>query len=143
MASNFSSLLPGQLCVSGILLAALLCMCIPPGPPRSGRRTVHSVRQHSVPAPGRSPWVPYGTMCSDNTLTTTITSPPRAFLTPIEPWNRFWFHFNDIFFIYVARPAYSAWETVTPHSVARRVEKFFSNLLFRAVCEQYFAVPLF
>ncbi|MBQ9405517.1 MAG: VacJ family lipoprotein [Desulfovibrio sp.] len=49
---------------------------------------------------------------------------------PFEYWNRFWFHFNDIFFVYVAKPAYRAWEYITPQDVRSGLKNFFSNLLF-------------
>ena len=49
---------------------------------------------------------------------------------PLEPWNRFWFHFNDIFYLYIARPAYDAWVFITPHQVRGGLKNFFSNLLF-------------
>ena len=49
---------------------------------------------------------------------------------PLEGWNRFWFGFNDIFYVYVAKPAYTAWETITPHQVREGLSNFWHNLLF-------------
>ena len=33
---------------------------------------------------------------------------------PFEGWNRFWFRFNDRFYLYVADPVYRGWEAITP-----------------------------
>jgi phospholipid-binding lipoprotein MlaA len=49
---------------------------------------------------------------------------------PFEPWNRFWFRFNDIFYLYVAKPVYRGYVAVTPHQLRNGMRNFFSNLLF-------------
>jgi len=49
---------------------------------------------------------------------------------PIEPWNRFWFGFNDIFFQYMARPAYKGYEAVTPSELRLGLKNFLANILF-------------
>ncbi len=51
---------------------------------------------------------------------------------PLEPWNRFWFGFNDIFFTYVAKPAYTAYDTIVPDKVQTGLSNFLKNLLFPA-----------
>ncbi len=51
---------------------------------------------------------------------------------PLEPWNRFWFGFNDMFFTYVAKPAYIAYDTVVPDKVQTGLSNFLKNLLFPA-----------
>ncbi len=56
--------------------------------------------------------------------------PLQSIADPIEGWNRFWFGFNDIFFLYVAKPAYTAWETITPHQLREGLSNFWHNLLF-------------
>lgn len=53
-----------------------------------------------------------------------------AIADPIEPWNRFWFGFNDIFYIYIANPAYRFWETVTPRQLRTAISNVWHNLLF-------------
>lgn len=58
-------------------------------------------------------------------------STPRASIAdPLEPWNRFWFRFNDIFYIHVARPVYNGWVYITPHQLRSGLANFFHNLLF-------------
>jgi phospholipid-binding lipoprotein MlaA len=49
---------------------------------------------------------------------------------PLEPWNRFWFRFNNIFYLQVARPIYQGYVAVTPHQLRSGMRNFFSNLLF-------------
>lgn len=49
---------------------------------------------------------------------------------PLEPWNRFWFKFNNIFYLYVAKPTYQGYSAVTPHQIRDGMKNFFSNLLF-------------
>ena len=56
--------------------------------------------------------------------------PVQSIADPLEGWNRFWFGFNDIFYVYVAKPAYTAWETITPHQVREGLSNFWHNLLF-------------
>lgn len=33
---------------------------------------------------------------------------------PLEPWNRFWFGFNDVLMLKIIKPVYTGYETVTP-----------------------------
>lgn len=49
---------------------------------------------------------------------------------PIEPWNRFWFQFNDIFYMYLASPLYKGYEAVTPSEFRLGLKNFLSNTLF-------------
>lgn len=49
---------------------------------------------------------------------------------PLEPWNRFWFRFNDIFYIHVAQPAYRGWTYITPQFFRTGVSNLFYNTLF-------------
>lgn len=58
------------------------------------------------------------------------SEPVQSIADPIEGWNRFWFGFNDIFYVYVAKPAYTAWETVTPSQLREGISNFWNNLLF-------------
>lgn len=56
---------------------------------------------------------------------------PQATISdPLEPWNRFWFKFNDIFYLYVARPLYTGYEFLTPSELRTGLKNFLSNLLF-------------
>lgn len=49
---------------------------------------------------------------------------------PLEPWNRFWFGFNDIFYLHVARPAYRVYDFVMPDEFQSGLKNFLNNLLF-------------
>lgn len=81
-------------------------------------------------APGAVTVRPYGYTMKSDTLDDYDTTPAASISDPLEPWNRFWFHFNDIFYIYIAKPAYNAWVYVTPHQLRNGLSNFFSNLLF-------------
>lgn len=48
---------------------------------------------------------------------------------PIEPWNRFWFSFNDIFYLHVAQPAYAGWKFITPQFFRTGMSNLFYNIL--------------
>lgn len=58
------------------------------------------------------------------------TGPQQAIADPLEPWNRFWFHFNDIFYLYIARPLYRGYDFVMPDEFQSGLKNFLSNLLF-------------
>lgn len=51
---------------------------------------------------------------------------------PIEPWNRFWFGFNDAFYMGVGKPFSKAYTFVAPKYLRERIENAYSNLLFPA-----------
>ncbi|MBQ7608925.1 MAG: VacJ family lipoprotein [Desulfovibrionaceae bacterium] len=49
---------------------------------------------------------------------------------PFEGWNRFWFRFNDRFYVYVADPVYHGWEVITPPGFRWALKNFLHNALF-------------
>lgn len=49
---------------------------------------------------------------------------------PLEPWNRFWFRFNDIFYIHIAQPIYKGWQHITPQFFRTGASNLFYNILF-------------
>lgn len=51
---------------------------------------------------------------------------------PIEPWNRFWFKFNDVFYMGLGKPFSRAYTTVLPKYARDRIENAYSNFLFPA-----------
>lgn len=56
--------------------------------------------------------------------------PIATIADPLEPWNRFWFKFNDIFFLHVAKPVYEGWAYVTPRFLRTGLGNLFHNALF-------------
>ncbi|MCR5814669.1 MAG: VacJ family lipoprotein [Desulfovibrio sp.] len=58
------------------------------------------------------------------------TPDAQAVYDPFEGWNRFWFRFNDKFYLYVADPIYRGWQAITPHQLRTGLKNFFHNLLF-------------
>ena len=81
-------------------------------------------------APGAITVHPYGQMQQSDSLDDYDTAPVDSISDPLEPWNRFWFRFNDIFYLHVARPAYDAWVFITPHQLRSGLKNFFSNVMF-------------
>ena len=49
---------------------------------------------------------------------------------PLEPWNRFWFRFNNFFYLNVAKPVYRGYSAITPRDFRSGMKNFFRNLLF-------------
>lgn len=58
------------------------------------------------------------------------TTPVNTIPDPIEPWNRFWFNFNDIFYLHVAKPVYEGWIFITPQFLRDGLSNLFYNILF-------------
>lgn len=58
------------------------------------------------------------------------SAPITSIADPIEPWNRFWFNFNDIFYIHIAQPVYSGWTHITPQALRNGLGNLFYNILF-------------
>lgn len=56
--------------------------------------------------------------------------PVAAISDPFESWNRFWFNFNDIFFLHVAKPIYDGWTYITPQFFRTALSNLFYNALF-------------
>ena len=80
--------------------------------------------------PGAVTVEPGATMQAGDSLDDYDTEPVASIADPIEPWNRFWFHFNDIFFMYIAKPAYTGWTWLVPECFRNGINNFFHNLLF-------------
>ncbi len=51
---------------------------------------------------------------------------------PLEPWNRFWFGFNDIFYLYIAKPVYTAYDSIMNDDVQKGMSNALNNFLFPA-----------
>ncbi|MDR1659275.1 MAG: VacJ family lipoprotein [Desulfovibrio sp.] len=49
---------------------------------------------------------------------------------PLEPWNRFWFGFNNVFYLRIVKPVYQGYVAVTPHQLRSGMKNFFFNLFF-------------
>lgn len=58
------------------------------------------------------------------------SAPAAVIADPLEPWNRFWFRFNDIFYIHIAQPVYNGWKYITPQFFRTGMSNLFYNILF-------------
>jgi phospholipid-binding lipoprotein MlaA len=66
----------------------------------------------------------------DNSLDDYDEMPRTVISDPLEPWNRFWFGFNDGFYTYVADPMYRGYAFIMPQEFRNGLHNFFYNLLF-------------
>lgn len=58
------------------------------------------------------------------------SEPVDSIADPLEPWNRFWFRFNDIFYMHVAKPVYNGWTYITPQFLRNGLSNLFYNIMF-------------
>lgn len=57
-------------------------------------------------------------------------TPVSSIADPLEPWNRFWFRFNDIFYIHIVQPVYNGWVYITPDALRAGLSNLLHNSLF-------------
>lgn len=57
------------------------------------------------------------------------SAPAVSIPDPLESWNRFWFRFNDIFYLHVAQPLYTGWKYITPQFFRTGASNLFYNIL--------------
>ncbi len=69
-------------------------------------------------------------LSEDDSLDDYENAPVQMITDPFEPWNRFWFGFNDIFYMYIARPMHQGYSYVVPEPVRSGLSNFFHNVLF-------------
>ena len=112
-----------------LLLLAWSCpwavSAAPADPPRAPS-TVYS-NSPSL-APGAITVHPYGQMQQSDSLDDYDTAPVDSISDPLEPWNRFWFRFNDIFFTSPSPPITPG--SSQPPPAPQRLKNFFSNVMF-------------
>lgn len=59
-----------------------------------------------------------------------LSAPTIKVSDPFEPWNRFWYHANDILYMQLLKPLHETYVLVTPKEVRSGINNFFHNLLF-------------
>ena len=57
-------------------------------------------------------------------------TPVTGVYDPLEPWNRFWFAFNDIFYVQIAKPVFEAYQQVMPRQIREGVSNIWDNVGF-------------
>lgn len=57
-------------------------------------------------------------------------TPVTSIYDPLEPWNRFWFAFNDIFYVHIAKPVFEAYQKVMPRQIREGVSNIWDNVGF-------------
>ncbi|MDR1241668.1 MAG: VacJ family lipoprotein [Deltaproteobacteria bacterium] len=56
------------------------------------------------------------------------TEAQQIIADPLEPWNRFWFSFNDVAYNYVLHPLNTGYTFIVPKPVRSGIGNFFHNL---------------
>ncbi len=59
-------------------------------------------------------------------------TPGTTIADPIEPWNRFWFGFNDVTYTYLGKPLARGYTFVMPKYARDRIDNAYTNFLFPA-----------
>ncbi|MDR2744303.1 MAG: VacJ family lipoprotein [Desulfovibrio sp.] len=82
--------------------------------------------------PGAVTVQPAGTLKEQDALDDYDDDVPGAetIADPLEPWNRFWFGFNNIFYLHIVKPVYQGYAAVTPRQLRSGMRNFFFNLFF-------------
>lgn len=130
------SAMPRMAGMASILSALLLLTCVQASPVHAMSNESATVRMNAeVPSAGNSttPAARFGTSGSASTadnLDDYDAMPGQGISDPLEPWNRFWFGFNDIFYLHIARPVYQGYAWAMPNEFQSGIKNFFSNLLF-------------
>lgn len=57
-------------------------------------------------------------------------TPVTGIYDPLEPWNRFWFAFNDIFYVHIAKPVFEAYQKGMPRQIREGVSNIWDNVGF-------------
>ncbi|MGN0008420.1 MAG: VacJ family lipoprotein [Desulfovibrionaceae bacterium] len=120
------------------VLQILLCICLllpvcgcakKAAAPAVEQSATATEARPAAPAPETAGAQP-GDATFDDELDDYSSQPVAAISDPLEPWNRFWFAFNDIFYLHVAKPLYRGYVFITPQEFRTGVSNFFHNLFF-------------
>lgn len=90
---------------------------------------------HPAPVMGSLPALaPHGNVVEaggvDDTLDDYDSPKATSIADPLEPWNRFWFRFNDFVYRRIARPLYRGYDAVMPDDFQSGLSNFLHNMLF-------------
>jgi phospholipid-binding lipoprotein MlaA len=64
----------------------------------------------------------------DDDIYLEATETQQIIADPLEPWNRFWFSFNDISYNYVLHPLNTGYIALMPQAARSGIKNFFHNL---------------
>jgi phospholipid-binding lipoprotein MlaA len=64
----------------------------------------------------------------DDDIYLEATETQQIVADPLEPWNRFWFNFNDITYNYVLHPLNTGYIAIMPQAARSGIKNFFHNL---------------
>ncbi len=114
-----------------VLLATLLACAVTLFLPQDGRtdNSARTIGQYGALPAGQAASSTHAGITVDSLDDYDDTVKPTI-SDPLYPWNRFWFGFNDIFYIHVARPAYRVYDFIMPDEFQSGLKNFLHNILF-------------
>lgn len=59
-----------------------------------------------------------------------LTAPQIRVADPFEPWNRFWYHVNDVIYMQFLKPIHEVYVLLTPQEFRSGINNFFHNLSY-------------
>jgi phospholipid-binding lipoprotein MlaA len=83
---------------------------------------------HNAVAPGAYP--DRLSPLEEDELDDYLSAPAQAISDPLEGWNRFWFGFNDVLYVWVLQPLHKAYVFVTPQELRTGLKNALTNALF-------------
>lgn len=112
--------------VISLFLVVLLCACAGKEPAPSSQGMAAGENSQLVANSSEASLDDYG---SEDSLDD-YDSDVQEFSDPLEPWNRFWFHFNDIMLIDIIKPVHVVYTDVVAEPIRNGLSNFYDNLLF-------------
>lgn len=115
-----------------VFLASAGCGASRPAPAEASAEVPSQESYNAEPSPAAGPSSASSGVPSldDDDEYLDSTGFDQVIADPLEPWNRFWFGFNDVVIEYVGRPVYKGYAFVTPSFMRQGVSNFFNNLAF-------------
>ena len=111
------------------LLAAVPTYAAGPTPPPAPS-SLYDAESAALP-PGAVSVRPAGSAATvSDELDNYDDTPVTGVYDPLEPWNRFWFAFNDIFYVHIAKPVFEAYQQVMPRQIREGVRNIWDNVGF-------------
>lgn len=119
----------GTALLLGLLLTAFPTFAAGPTPPPAPS-SLYDADSAALPPGAVSVRPQGGAPAVSDELDDYDDTPVTGIYDPLEPWNRFWFAFNDIFYIHIAKPVFEAYQAVMPRQMREGIGTLWHNAGF-------------